>query len=43
MHAQPDHAEPSSSQQADSLEIFRKAVSELTELISCEVSLDIKP
>ena len=43
VNAQPDHAEHSSSQQTNSLEIFRKAVSEFIELIRGEVSLDIEP
>lgn len=43
MHPQPNHTEPSPSQQPNPLEILRKPIPELVELIGSEVSLNIKP
>ena len=43
MHAQPNQAKPSSSEQAYPFEIIGKALSKFGELISCQIGFHIEP
>ena len=42
MDSEPDHTETSSSKQANSFEVFRKAFSKLVVLVSSEVGFNIE-